>query len=155
MISDHVITADEHELWLERTLARRDRRYFVFELSGVPAGVVGFYDIHERDRRAEWTLYVDPGRVALRLGTAMAFLALEFGFGELKLHKVTCEVIGDNEKSLRLHERLGFKPEGLRKNHVLKNGEWRDVHELAVFADAWTSLDLQLRQSIFSTGTMP
>ncbi len=54
---------------------------------------------------------------------------LWIAFQELGLHRVEAQVLKGNLHSKRLLYRLGFEPEGVRKQNVKIHGEWRD-HEL-------------------------
>ncbi len=58
--------------------------------------------------------------------TATARTLVEFGFGELGLHRITAAVGPENQRSARVLERLGFRPEGRLRDHVHTNGAWRD-----------------------------
>lgn len=50
-------------------------------------------------------------------------------FRELGLHRVEAQVLKGNLHSKRLLYRLGFEPEGVKKQNVKIHGKWRD-HEL-------------------------
>ena len=50
----------------------------------------------------------------------------DHAFGELDLHRVMANYRPENERSARLLERLGFTKEGLAKDYLLIDGEWRD-----------------------------
>ena len=59
---------------------------------------------------------------------------LEFGFGELKLHRIWADCDPRNAASCRLAEKLGMRLEGrLRENYWLK-GEWCDTAVYAILA---------------------
>ena len=48
-------------------------------------------------------------------------------FDHLRYQKVSVAVHGDNEASLRLHDKLGFAREGVFRRHVYTNGEYVDL----------------------------
>ena len=79
----------------------------------------------------------------------MEYLALEHFFGEFGMRKLLCEVIATNTRVVALHKRFGFVEEGYRVAHVEKDGEWCDVHELALFADAWRAQEPAMRDGLF------
>ena len=43
------------------------------------------------------------------------------------MHKVDLEVQSGNPRAIRMYEKLGFVREGVRREHVLLQGEWRDI----------------------------
>lgn len=47
-------------------------------------------------------------------------------FDELKLHRIIAEIMPENERSIRLMERLGFVNEGLQRKIYYINGKWED-----------------------------
>ena len=64
-----------------------------------------------------------------------------FVFGELKLHRIMANYRPENERSGRLLERLGFVREGLARDYLFIDGQWRD-HVLTAlvnrdFAPSW------------------
>lgn len=57
--------------------------------------------------------------------TAVA-LATDYCFFQLGLHRMEICVRPENEPSLRVVEKLGFRYEGLRRNYIHIDGGWRD-----------------------------
>jgi ribosomal-protein-alanine N-acetyltransferase len=71
--------------------------------------------------------YEGKGYMREALQYAIAFL-----FEEWKLHRVEANIIPVNERSIRLVKALGFEEEGLAKNYLKINGEWRDHLRFAI-----------------------
>ncbi len=57
--------------------------------------------------------------------TAVA-LATDYCFFTLGLHRMEICIRPENEPSLRVVEKLGFRYEGLRRRYIHINGDWRD-----------------------------
>ncbi|MDO1581331.1 GNAT family N-acetyltransferase [Rhizobium oryzicola] len=53
-------------------------------------------------------------------------LVVPYVFSGLQLHRIEAACIPDNWKSIRLLEKVGFKREGLLREYLKINGEWRD-----------------------------
>ena len=51
---------------------------------------------------------------------------IDFGFETLGLHRITAAIGPINKRSISLVERIGFRYEGLLRDHVFTNGAWRD-----------------------------
>ncbi|WP_026925758.1 GNAT family N-acetyltransferase [Granulicoccus phenolivorans] len=60
--------------------------------------------------------------------TAVA-MATDYCFAVLGLHRMEVAIRPENEKSLRVVRKLGFRHEGLRPRYLHIDGEWRD-HEI-------------------------
>jgi len=57
--------------------------------------------------------------------TAVA-LATDHCFFSMGLHRMEICIRPENEPSLRVTEKLGFRYEGLRRRYIHINGDWRD-----------------------------
>jgi [ribosomal protein S5]-alanine N-acetyltransferase len=57
--------------------------------------------------------------------TAVA-LATDYSFFTVGLHRMEICIRPENEPSLRVVEKLGFRYEGLRRRYIHINGDWRD-----------------------------
>lgn len=86
--------------------------------------VIGEVSLHgwsRRHRRAE----VGYTLAAARWGTGLASEAVRavcaFGFDQMRLHRIEAETIDDNDRSVRLLERLGFQREGTRREYSLED----------------------------------
>ena len=51
---------------------------------------------------------------------------LDFGFRDLRLHRISAAIGPNNAPSIALVKRLGFQHEGRIRDHVHTNGAWRD-----------------------------
>lgn len=66
--------------------------------------------------------------------TAVA-LATDFCFSQLGLHRMEICIRPENDASLRVVEKLGFRYEGLRRRFIHINGDWRDHFCFALVAE--------------------
>jgi RimJ/RimL family protein N-acetyltransferase len=51
---------------------------------------------------------------------------LRYGFHERRYQKANSACLEINTESIRLHQTLGFREEGLRRRHVYTNGRYYD-----------------------------
>ena len=66
--------------------------------------------------------------------TAVA-LAMDYMFTNVGLHRVEIAIRPENLPSLRVVQKLGLRYEGLKKNYIHINNEWRDHYIFAQTAD--------------------
>jgi aminoglycoside 6'-N-acetyltransferase len=77
-------------------------------------------------------LQVEIGWVALRSQHGNGFMTEAVGavvdtaFGSVGVHRIVAEIIGGNESSVRLAERLGFRKEAHFIDSLFLRDEWRD-----------------------------
>lgn len=80
--------------------------------------------------------YWIDGRCAGRgLMPAAVALVSSYCFRVLGLHRLEINIRPENAASLRVVEKLGFRPEGLRPRYLHINGAWRDHLSFALTAD--------------------
>lgn len=64
-------------------------------------------------------------------------LALDFAFNELNLHRVCLTVFSYNEVARTLYERLGFRQEGVYREHLLRDGRRHDMLLYGLLRREW------------------
>lgn len=62
---------------------------------------------------------------------------LDFGFGELGLHRIEALTDGANERSQGLLRSLGFMPEGILRERFAWHGRFHDEHYFGLLRDEW------------------
>ncbi|MEY9200322.1 UDP-4-amino-4,6-dideoxy-N-acetyl-beta-L-altrosamine N-acetyltransferase [Sinorhizobium sp. CCBAU 05631] len=136
MYTCHEISEEEHQRWWARIKSADNQRYFIYEYQNVPMGVVSFNNIDEGNENASWAFYASPD-AERGTGSRMEFLALDYAFFELKLHKLSCEVLDFNTTVIRLHKKFGFVEEGILRQQYQRDGTFYDIHRLGVLASEW------------------
>jgi RimJ/RimL family protein N-acetyltransferase len=161
MYTDHEIGAQEHKEWLERTIGRDDVEMFAVILVGAIVGAVGLTSIAPAQRRSDWVFYLscsvrgeafgatNDGLFALALLSALEFKFLNWAFGDKGLHKLNGEVLRFNEAVIALHKKFGFSEEGVRRDHIFRNGEWIDAVLLGMTEEEWSDRSAILRERLF------
>lgn len=64
-------------------------------------------------------------------------LVLDQAFTVLELHRIEANIQPQNDASLALVRKLGFRKEGFSPSFLKINGEWRDHERWAMVADEW------------------
>lgn len=59
-------------------------------------------------------------------------LMVNYGFNELKFHRIEAEVMPHNIGSIKILEKTGFHKEGIARQNVMINGKWEDHQVLAI-----------------------
>ncbi|MBS4172192.1 GNAT family protein [Bacillus sp. FJAT-49736] len=76
--------------------------------------------------------YLDKKHNGKGYMTESVKLAVQFGFNELKLHRIEAGVMPHNKGSIKVLEKAGFHREGIAKENVKINGKWEDHLTLAI-----------------------
>lgn len=127
---------DDQMDWYENVLLK-DTTWHHFTVSPkdndkIIIGVVFLNHIHAHYRTGEFgiTLADDTYR-GKGYGKDMLITLIKYGFNELNLNRIWCEVYSNNN-SIHLYKKLGFKSEGTLRENVYKNGNYLDSHILGM-----------------------
>lgn len=138
MYSDHKIGPQEHQDWLSSVLKASDRFYWIIEVENEAVGLANVTDIDEDYSRCDWAYYLASPTTRNRgVGACVEYLILRFVFDALRLNKLWCEVFRENARVWALHESFGFRREAELRDHVRKDGAFRDVVGLGLLKSDW------------------
>ena len=153
MYRDKVISIEEHRAWFKKVTHENGSLHFIFEYKGKPVGVVNANQIDMTNMRCVWGFYIGDEEAPKGCGSAMGYLALDYLFDKLGMHRIIGEVIEFNEASLKYHKKLGFIEEGRFEDHCRRKHRNYDVISLAVLADEWHKIKASLESNIFAVET--
>lgn len=139
MYSQHEITLAEHEKWWARIKDSTTHKYFMYEANGAAMGVVGFNEVDQHNQHSFWAFYSSPDAVR-GTGVNMEFLAIEYAFNTLSLHKLSCEVLSYNTAVIKLHRKFGFEVEGVFRQHRKIDLQFVDVYRLGLLSYEWSNM---------------
>lgn len=94
----------------------------------MPIGTVAFLDRDPVQKKAELRKLIgDPQYRGRGLAREAADLWIQFGIQGLQLHKIYLNTLDTNIRNIRLNEDLGFRVEGIFRDEILMDGEYKDV----------------------------
>ena len=130
-------TAQLHENWLKTKVdTGKVIQYIITEKGGRPVGSVYFRDVDVENDSAEYGIFIgEEDALGRGLGTETARLFTRFGLDVLKLHRISLRVLGGNDIARRSYEKAGFVTEGVFKDMVKLEGEYRDVIFMALLSE--------------------
>lgn len=134
MFSQNEITFGAHHAWFNKADNDPLHKLFIYEEDKTP---LGFTQLIGKDAHSfiyEWGFYISPDATK-GTGTRMLQAMIKIAFERYNAYKVYGEVLGFNHASVKLHQRLGFKQEGVLKRHVFLNDTYHDVHCFGLFGN--------------------
>jgi UDP-4-amino-4,6-dideoxy-N-acetyl-beta-L-altrosamine N-acetyltransferase len=136
MYNAREIGEDEHRAWFARMQDDPTARWFMHEnADSTPDGLV-YFTQYVPGRSAFWGFYLDPA-ASRGSGRLLGTDGLQLAFGALALHKLNAEVLASNERSLRFHEQMGFRREGVFVEHHFDGATYIDVVRFGLLATEW------------------
>jgi RimJ/RimL family protein N-acetyltransferase len=150
------ISVDKQKEWYASRGNNSDPRHVYFQIMEMPhvsnstnkhswavikrrlIGCCGLHYIDWRIRTAEFGIFLGDGRGGGKGKEALAMMC-DYGFRELNLHRIWCEVY-DGNASINLYRKLGFRDEGVLRDSYFCNGSYVNSLILGVLEDEWFDL---------------
>jgi RimJ/RimL family protein N-acetyltransferase len=117
--------------WYELAIVRREDGRFI--------GRCGLEVRRREGRQAVLWYTIDPDCWGQGYATEAARALVDFGFAELRLHRVWADCDPRNTASWRLLERLGMRREAHHVEGTWLKGGWVDTFVYAVLARDWAA----------------
>jgi len=120
------VSLEDHNKWFERVRQDKSMSIFAIELAnGEFIGTCQLHSIHPVYRNAELQIRIGEAQEhGKSYGTKACRLLLKHGFEDLNLKRIYLSVFEGNERAVRLYKKLGFKEEGLFREHCFINGKF-------------------------------
>lgn len=135
MIKTSKIEYQDHKAWFEKNKNKKDHFYYVFEYNNQSQGYVSFQPI-EKSLVYEWGFYIKPD-AERGMGKLLAETALTYVFTILGIEKIFGQVLEFNQKSIYFHQKLGFKQEGLLRQHFKDSRGEFDIFQFGLLKSEW------------------
>ena len=121
--------------WMTRMFEDDTSYYFIIcdKGSGASVGVIFLTDIDRLNQNAEFGYYLgDKKYQGAGVAIEAELLLLNYAFNIQNMHKVYCESLDYNKKVLSIHSKFGFKNDGIKRDHIYKNGKWNNIVVMSV-----------------------
>lgn len=118
---------------LIRSLEDRSGVPFVIEYEGEVVGQLNVANmLYGSVSSAVLGYWVAPEVAGRGITPTAVALASDYLFNMQQLHRVEIAIRPENQASLRVVEKLGFRYEGLKRRYIHINGDWRDHYVFAL-----------------------
>lgn len=121
---------------------------FLFHLRTVAddtlIGGMGLFDIQWMHQTASMGIAIgDPAYWGKGYGTDAMQIILGYAFRELNLYRVGSSTISYNIRSMKAHEKVGFRQEGSQRAFIQREGKRFDVIQYGILRPEWQELQLR------------
>ena len=129
---------------LGTTRARSDALFVIEVIEGAstkPIGNCGLHQIDSKDHNANFGIIIgEKDYWSKSYGTEAAKLVINYGFQQLNLHRIYSNAVAFNERSIKLHKKIGFREEGCLRQAMFKNGQYHDLLQFGILREEWRGL---------------
>lgn len=130
------INIETDEKWFESYMSTRNNniRLAICDVENAKLlGVVYLLQIDWINRSAEYAIQIGE---TLSQGGGVGYKStiniLKHAFYDINLHKIVLYVVENNQRAIRLYEKIGFVQEGRLRQSVFKNGRYFDVIVMSI-----------------------
>ena len=138
-------TADDQRRWIASRPA--DEFNFIIEYKQRPVGTIALHDIIPRHQTAS------TGRLLIGeqefvgvapVGFEADMLVCDYAFDQLDVHKIHGVVMEDNVAMIRTRLYLGYKQDGLLRDHYIYDGKHKAAVVLSILEDEYRKINGQI-----------
>lgn len=125
----YFISSENEKKWVERNTFNSDRIVLAICLieNDKYIGNVNIEGFDWINRTASIPIFIgDKTEWGKGYATEARMLAIKFAFEERNLHRIMDLVLEDNIPSIRMHEKCGYKREGVLRDSVYKSGKYHN-----------------------------
>ena len=131
MVGGHsyFVSSEKEKEWVKNTIFNNNRIVLAICLveNDKYIGNVMLQEIDYIDGSASIPIMIgDKNEWGKGYATEARFLMLKFAFEERRLHKITDLVKEDNICSIKMHEKCGYKKEGILRESIFRNGKFHN-----------------------------
>ena len=122
----------------------RAGRLASFAICGLPGGELcggAGLAISQEHQRAELGYWIAVPYWGMGYATEAARAVVEYGFANLRLHKIHAHVFAENAASSRVLEKIGMRREGRLRGHFQKWNQFIDVENFGIMAEEFRSAE--------------
>ncbi|MEU1423536.1 MULTISPECIES: GNAT family protein [unclassified Kitasatospora] len=123
--------------WAENRLLGDDRGQLAVAAGGEFHGFVGWRRVDVVPRSYYWSMGIQllPGSRGRGIGTRAQILLVDYLFAYSPVARVEADTETENFAEQRALEKAGFTQEGVLRNVVFRDGQWRDSIRYSVLRD--------------------
>lgn len=129
---------EQEREWFEEVVCKGEETVLAVSREEEIKGVISLKP-KENGETAEIGIWIGREFQGKGYGTEASKLLTDYGFRQLRFHKIFARAFKTNEASQRVWEKLGYEEEARLKQHAFVESEYRDIFIYGVTADEWKS----------------
>lgn len=136
MNTDIKYDLEQQYKWFWQVDESETEKYWVISIKDGLVGLIYVTDIDFINKRTSWGYYIGEEKYQM-YGAIIPLYLYYYVFEELQLHKITAEVMRENENVVKLNKMHGCREVGTYYDHVYKNGRFHDVVLMELLKEDW------------------
>ncbi len=100
-------------------------------------GGIGLNNVERKNNDAELGYWIGKDYWGKGLTAEATKLVLQFGFHQLKLHRIWAKLFEENKKSARVLEKAGLRREGILRHAQFRYRQWHNILLYSILAQEY------------------
>lgn len=136
------VSLDREKEWVKLLIMNDNQNQMYFAIclndSDEAIGYTSFSNIDYRNGTCFWSgIKLHPCKLSKGYGFQVELLMLKYAFEEMRMQCCTAEGLEEYQLALDYMHKAGFVKEGLMRNRVYKNGEYKNIWSLSILLDEY------------------
>jgi [ribosomal protein S5]-alanine N-acetyltransferase len=134
------VSLDREREWVKSLIMNdnQSQMYFAISIKDETIGYTSISNIDYRNGTCFWSgIKLLPIMLGMGYGFQVELLVLRYIFEELRMQCCTAEGLEEYQLALDYMRKAGFKKEGLMRNRVFKNGEYKNIWLLSILSNEY------------------
>lgn len=102
-------------------------RFIITNKQNIAVGTIDLFDYSPQHLRAGVGILIDPKFQNKGYAKQALLILHQYAFSQLNIKQLYANIAIDNSKSIRLFESLNYEKNGIQKNWILSNNQFKDV----------------------------
>lgn len=123
--------------WLERAVGNPDSMNFLICRGGDMIGTIGFGGFDNDAKVTEIGYWMDAAEEGKGIMSRACSCLVDYGFKELGMNRIQIRCASANTRSATIPKKLGFKLEGIQRQHIMRDGKIYDFLIFGLLRREW------------------
>jgi RimJ/RimL family protein N-acetyltransferase len=139
------VNLENEKQWVENlyTKGSRESIYYAIEENSSKdfAGYLSLQKINYINRNGDFGIILLKRFRGKGYSTDAMKLFFSYIFEQINLRKIKLEVLKENNKAIKIYKDIGFKEEGIFKEHIYQDGKYKDLVLMSLFSTDFKNID--------------
>lgn len=142
------------EIWYQNYINNRSKQIrlaIIDDEKNKHIGNVYLTEIQSVNRSAEFSILIGEKEYwSKSIGEDVTNTVINHGFNDINLNRIYLYVLSDNERAIKMYKKLNFKEEGILREAVFKNGEYKDFLLMSILSKEYSKIFLSKHKVVIS-----
>lgn len=134
------VSLKEERAWIKKLQNKKNADEVTFAIETIDGVLIGSVGLHvqKKDHHARFGILIGHKDYwGKGYGTEASRLIIMYGFSRRRLHRIYLQVYSYNTRAIALYKKLGFREEGVGRDHIRYDGRYYDEVHMGLLHDEW------------------